>query len=236
MTNKLHDHGDHFIATPKAEPFLERMIFNNRALIVLIFVALTAFLGYNASQIKPDASFERLIPLKHEFIQNMLANRDDLENLGNYINIAVAAKDGDIFSEDYMETLKQITDEVFFLQGVDRAEVKSLWTPNIRWVEVTEQGFQGGTVIPDGYDGSEASLKLLRENILRSGEGRRLVADNFQSSIVYAPCLKLIRKPASRSITVPSLKNWKPRFVRNSWGKIPISPFISSASPKKWVI
>ncbi|MBK8969833.1 MAG: RND family transporter [Hahellaceae bacterium] len=191
MTNKLHDHGDHFLATPKAEPFLERLIFNNRALIILIFVALTGFLGYNASQIKPDASFERLIPLKHEFIQNMLANRDDLENLGNYINIAVAAKDGDIFSEDYMETLKQITDEVIFLRGVDRAEVKSLWTPNIRWVEVTEEGFQGGTVIPDGYDGSEDSLKLLRENILRSGDGRRLVADNFQSSIVYAPLLEI---------------------------------------------
>jgi predicted RND superfamily exporter protein len=90
MSNKLHDHGDHFITTPKAEPFLERMILNNRALIILVFVLLTGFLGYQASQIRPDASFERLIPLKHEFIKNMMENRDDLENLGNYINIAVA--------------------------------------------------------------------------------------------------------------------------------------------------
>lgn len=190
MSNKLHDHGDHFITTPKAEPFLERVIFNNRLIILILFMGITAFLGYQMTQIKPDASFERLIPLKHEFIQNMMENRDDLENLGNYINIAVAVKDGDVFNEEYMETLKQITDEVFFLAGVDRAGVKSLWTPNVRWVEVTEQGFQGGTVIPDGYDGSANSLAKLRQNVLRSGDGIRLMADNFQSTLIYAPLME----------------------------------------------
>ncbi len=190
MANKLHDHGDHFITTPKAEPFLERVIFNNRLIILILFMGITAFLGYQMTQIKPDASFERLIPLKHEFIQNMMENRDDLENLGNYINIAVAVKDGDVFNEEYMETLKQITDEVFFLAGVDRAGVKSLWTPNVRWVEVTEQGFQGGTVIPDGYDGSANSLAKLRQNVLRSGDGIRLMADNFQSTLIYAPLME----------------------------------------------
>jgi predicted RND superfamily exporter protein len=54
-------------------------------------------------------------------------------------------------------------------------------------VEVTEQGFQGGTVIPDNYDGSSKSLDLLRQNILRSNEVGRLVSDNFQSTIVFAP-------------------------------------------------
>lgn len=190
MSNKHHDHGDHFITSPKAEPFLERIIFNNRPIILIAFLVLTVLLGWQASQMKPDASFERLIPLEHEFIRNMMENRDDLENLGNYVNIAVAVKEGDIYSEEYMETLRQITDDVFFLPGVDRAGVKSLWTPNVRWVEVTEEGFQGGTVIPDGYDGSEASLDALRENILRSGDGRRLIADNFQSTVIYAPLLE----------------------------------------------
>ena len=74
----------------------------------------------------------------------------------------VTLEEGDIFTAEYMETLKQITDEVFYLNGVDRSGLKSLWTSNVRWVEVTEQGFQGGTVIPDGYDGSRATLEQLR--------------------------------------------------------------------------
>ncbi|SFM14790.1 efflux RND transporter permease subunit [Marinobacter zhejiangensis] len=187
MSNPKHDKGEHYLTTPKAEPFLERLIFNNRAAILFGFLILTLFLGYNAVKIQPDASFERMIPLEHPYIVNMIENRDDLENLGNFVRIAVEAKDGDIFSKEYMETLKEITDEVFFLNGVDRAGLKSLWTANVRWVEVTEQGFQGGSVIPDGYDGSPASLEALRQNILRSNEVGRLVSDNFGSTVVYAP-------------------------------------------------
>ncbi len=90
-----------------------------------------------------------MIPLEHPYIVNMLDHRDDLDNLGNFVRIAVAVEEGDIFTAEYMETLKQITDEVFYLNGVDRSGLKTLWTSNVRWVEVTEQGFQGGTVIPD---------------------------------------------------------------------------------------
>lgn len=187
MSNPKHDKGEHYLTTPKAEPFLERLIFNNRAIILIAFFLLTLFLGYNAIKIQPDASFERMIPLEHPYIVNMLENRDDLQNLGNFVRIAVEVEEGDIFTKEYMETLKQITDEVFYLNGVDRSGLQSLWTSNVRWVEVTEQGFQGGTVIPDSYDGSDASLDQLRQNVLRSNEVGRLVADNFKSTIVFAP-------------------------------------------------
>jgi len=164
----------------------ERLIFSNRPVILALFALLTAFLAFNASQIRPDASFERLIPLEHPFIINMLDNREDLGNLGNSIRIAVSVKNGDIFNKAYMQTLSEITDELFYLPGVDRSAMKSLWTPNVRWIEVTEDGFRGGTVIPDGYDGSDVSLEGLRQNILKSGQVGRLVADDFKSTIVYA--------------------------------------------------
>ncbi|HEY5718183.1 MAG TPA: MMPL family transporter, partial [Motiliproteus sp.] len=83
--------------------------------------------------------------------------------------------------------LKKITDEVFFIPGVDRSALRSLWTPNVRWKEVTEEGFVGGPVIPDGYDGSAAALETLRLNVLRSGQVGSLVANDFHSSIIYAP-------------------------------------------------
>lgn len=177
--------------SPKAgtEPMIERLIFNNRAIILVLFVLLTGFLGYNAVKIQPDASFERLIPLEHPYIVNMLKHREELDNLGNFIRIAVENENGDIFNKEYMATLEKITDEVFYLNGVDRSGLKSLWTPNVRWQEVTEEGFQGGTVIPDGYDGSPDSLEQLRNNVLRSSEIGSLVADDFGSSIIFAPLL-----------------------------------------------
>lgn len=202
MSEQKHQHGDHYPRLSDAEPLLERVIFNNRALILGVFLFVAFFLGYHAVKIEPDASFERMIPLEHPYIVNMLEHRNDLENLGNFVRIAVEVEEGDIFTKEYMESLKQITDEVFYLSGVDRSGLKSLWTSNVRWVEVTEQGFQGGTVIPDNYDGSRDSLEQLRQNVLRSNEVGRLVSDNFQSTIVYAPLYEKTRKPASHSTMV----------------------------------
>ena len=71
----------------KQSSFLEAALFKVRPIIILVFFLLTAFFAYHAKNVSLTTDFFKMIPLKHEFIQNMLANRDDLENLGNYINI-----------------------------------------------------------------------------------------------------------------------------------------------------
>ncbi|UJJ31421.1 efflux RND transporter permease subunit [Halopseudomonas maritima] len=179
-------------------PFVERLIFNNRIVVLLLFSLLTLFFGYQAAQVKPDTSFEKMIPLKHPYIANMIEHQNDLPNLGNTIRIAVAIKDGDIFSTEYMETLKRINDEVFFLPGVDRSNLRSLWTPNVRWTEVTEYGFDGGPVANRPAYLSEADLDELRENVLKSGEIGRLVANNFKSTIIDIPLQEAYPNPENQ--------------------------------------
>ncbi len=139
-----------------------------------------------------------MIPLKHPYIANMIEHQNDLPNLGNTIRIAVAIKDGDIFSTEYMETLKRINDEVFFLPGVDRSNLRSLWTPNVRWTEVTEYGFDGGPVANRPAYLSEADLDELRENVLKSGEIGRLVANNFKSTIIDIPLQEAYPNPENQ--------------------------------------
>ncbi|MBU5221532.1 hypothetical protein KQH89_03435, partial [Vibrio cholerae] len=80
--------------------------------------------------------------------EKMMEHRNDLANLGNTVRISLQPKHGDIFTKKYMETLRQIHDEVFYISGVDRSGLKSLWSPSVRWTEVTEEGFAGGEVIP----------------------------------------------------------------------------------------
>ena len=164
----------------------ERIIFNARPFLLVLFVLATAFLGYQASNIKPDTSFLKMIPANHPFVQNMVENLDNLGAAGTPIQIAVEHTEGDIFDAEYMETLKSISDEVFYLPGVDRRSLESLFTPNVRWSEVTEEGFEGGPVLPNGYNGSAEKLEEFRTNVLRSGRVGSLVADNFNSSIVQA--------------------------------------------------
>jgi predicted RND superfamily exporter protein len=191
MSNLQHTQHQH----DEKATFLERLIFNNRPAVILICLVVSIFLFWQATLVRPSTSFEKMIPLAHPFIQNMMEHRNDLANLGNTVRISVEATDGDIFSKSYMETLRQINDEVFYIAGVDRSGLKSLWSPSVRWTEVTEEGFAGGEVIPQSYDGSDASLDKLRNNVLKSGQIGRLVANDFKSSIVDIPLLESYPDP-----------------------------------------
>lgn len=175
--------------------WLERLIFGHRPAVIALCLVASLVLLWQALSIRPATSFEKMMPLAHPFIVNMLEHRDDLAPLGNTVRIALQATDGDIFSASYMDTLRQLHDELFFLPGVDRAALKSLWSPSVRWTEVTEEGFAGGEVIPQRYDGTAASLEALRSNVLRSGLVGRLVANDFRSSIIEVPLLEAYPDP-----------------------------------------
>lgn len=171
----------------KLRPALGKAIFSVRRPLMVLFALVTIFFAWQMSHLKPDASFEKMIPVSHPYIANFLSSKDDLRGLGNSVRIIVETKEGDIFTREFQDLLKQITDEAFYLNGVDRSALQSLWTPNVRWQEVTEEGFVGGAVIPDDYDGSERTLAKLRENTLKSGQIGRLVANDFRSAIIVAP-------------------------------------------------
>ncbi|MCP4595922.1 MMPL family transporter [Neptuniibacter sp.] len=170
-----------------SEKVAERFLYGHRKLVLVLFLLITALLTWQASNIRPDASFVKMIPAEHPYVENYIRYKDDLAGLGNSIRVVVAAKEGDIFTREFQDTLKQVSDELFFIPGVDRSALKSIWTPNVRWTEVTEEGFVGGPVIPAKYDGSEASLEQVRINILRSGQVGILVGNDFRSAMVQVP-------------------------------------------------
>jgi predicted RND superfamily exporter protein len=169
---------------------LERIVFNNRLAMVTVCALVTLALGYfAATKLVLNASFEKMIPQSQPYIKNYLTYQKDLRGLGNAVRVVVENTDGDIFDPKYLEALKQINDELILTPGVDRAWVKSLWMPGVRWTEITEEGFRGGPVMPDNYDGSPGSVEQLKQNIARSGIVGSLVANNFKSSMMFVPLL-----------------------------------------------
>jgi uncharacterized protein len=182
---------------------VSRGLFSARPAILFVFVLATLFMAYQASRISVNTDVRKMVPLQHPYIQNFLEHQNDVD-LGNDIRLIVAdIRNDDIFNEEYMEVLRAVTDDVFALEGVDPSKISSLWTADVRWNEVTEEGFQGGEVIPDAYDGSDASLEQLRTNVLRSGQVGRLVADDFRSSIVHANLLDVLADDAG--VDIPTL-------------------------------
>ncbi len=113
---------------------LERIVFNHRGIMLAVCAILTLVLGYAAAtKLVLNASFDKMIPQGQAYIKNYLAYQKDLRGLGNSLRIVVENTDGNIFDQPITEALKQINDELVVMPGVDRAWVKSLWMPGVRW-------------------------------------------------------------------------------------------------------
>ena len=168
---------------------VERLVFNHRWAVLLFCLLASVLLGVRSTQLQFSASFEKMIPTGHPYIVNYLAHKDDLTGLGNTVRIAVETSHGTVFDAGFLETLRRINDDVFLLTGVDRPYMKSLWMPSVRWIAVTEEGFDGGPVIPETYNGSGPSLDQVRTNVERSGEIGQLVAANYRSTVILVPLL-----------------------------------------------
>jgi predicted RND superfamily exporter protein len=166
--------------------------------VLILFLLATLFFGYQAALLRPDASFQKMVPTFHPYVANYFNYENELRPLGNVIRIAVVNTKGDIYSKEYLEVLKKVTDEVFYIPGVDRGTMKSLWTPNVMWTEVTEEGLQAGPVVSQGFDGSPDALKQLRTNVARSGTIGSLVGNDHRSAIVLAPLLEVDPQTGAR--------------------------------------
>ena len=167
-----------------------RLIFDHRKAWLAVFSLLTLLFIASASRLVVDAGFNKMVPLKHEYMK-VYREYEKVFGSANRVAIAIVQKDGDIYDKQFMAKLKGLTDDVFLLNGVDRPSVKSLFTPNTRFIEVIEEGFAGGNVIPATFQGSDADLAKVRENVNKSTEVGRSVASDFTGALVSASLLEI---------------------------------------------
>ena len=169
---------------------LGALLFSRRRGFLALFVVMTLLLAASASRLQVDAGFEKMIPLEHEYMQTFIEYRNTFGG-ANRVLVALRQHEGDIYNPQFMEKLRAATDEVFFIPGVDRATVTSLFTPNVRFIEVVEDGFAGGNVIPAEFEATPEDLETVRENVLKSGRVGRLVANDHRAAMITAELLEI---------------------------------------------
>ena len=163
----------------------DRLMQHRRALLAL-FALITLGLGYSATQVRLDPGFNKQIPVRHEYMLNFL----DFSRVftgANRLLVNVHWKgEGDIYNPEFLQVLQQVTDDVFFISGVSRPSVTSLFTPNVRYIEITEEGYVGDLVVPPQYAGTPEDLQKVRSNAARAGQVGRLLANDQRSALVRA--------------------------------------------------
>jgi predicted RND superfamily exporter protein len=167
-------------------------VFGHRRLILGVFAIATLAMVFLALQLRVDAGFKKQIPLGHEYMQTFLDYEAEFGG-ANRVLVAVMARDGNMFTLPFMQVMEKVTNEVIAIPAVDDARVRSIFTPNVRFVEIVEDGFAGGNVIParfapnaPGFVATPDDFETIRANIVKAGIVGRLVARDFSGAMVMA--------------------------------------------------
>ncbi len=168
-----------------------RLLIIGRKPLGFLFILITIMLGFSAVNTRFDPGFNKLIPLKHDYMQAFLQHSSEFTGANRVMVSLEWQGEGDIYNAEFMDKLRQATDEVFFTPGINRTTVRSLFTPEVRYIEVTEYGFTGGVVIPSKFTANAEGLAQVKSNVYKSGQIGNLVSNDLKSAMVQAELLEL---------------------------------------------
>ncbi|MCQ8876844.1 MMPL family transporter [Pseudoalteromonas shioyasakiensis] len=169
--------------------FLEKAVFRHRLVMIIAFVLITCVLAFKATQIQLDASFNKNIPLNHDYMKVYLKHEKQFGG-ANSILISVCDDSGNIFNPEFFTQLKAVHDQLYFIPGVNRPLVNSIFSPSARFVEVVEDGFAGGPIIPANFKADNQGLAVVKENIEKAKVVGRMIASDYSCAMVSAQLLE----------------------------------------------
>jgi predicted RND superfamily exporter protein len=157
-----------------------------RRTLAVIFAAMTIAFGVSATRVQLDPGFLKLIPIKHEYMRTMMDYMKDFSGANTLLVNLRWKGEGDIYNKEFMDAMQLATDDVFFIPGVNRTKVSSIFTPNTYYIEITEYGFNGEPVVPARYSGAPEELAEIRKNVGLSGQIGLIVANDQKGALVRA--------------------------------------------------
>jgi predicted RND superfamily exporter protein len=126
-----------------------------------------------------------MIPQGHPFIKSYLPFKEIFGG-GNRLKVAVSRRDGTILTKEFLLKLREVTEDVMFTRGIDRLKVRSLVSPETRFVRITEEGFDRGPVVPHNIPEDGEELAKIGDIITAARLKGRLVSMDMKSALITA--------------------------------------------------
>lgn len=153
---------------------------------ILILVAITTLiLGYQGVNQRLSPGFDKGLPLSHPYMATYLDFRAEFGG-ANRITVFIENKRGDMFNPEFFQVLDKVTAEVLVMEGIDARTVTSLFTPNVNYVAVSEEGFTGSRIVPANFSPTLEDIERVKSNLFKSSEIGKTVATDLSGALVVA--------------------------------------------------
>ncbi|MAV31688.1 MAG: multidrug RND transporter [Cycloclasticus sp.] len=174
----------------KISDFMADALLKHRLLFLVIGLLITVFLGYQGLNQKLSPGFDKAIPLSHPYMQTFTKYRNEFGG-ANRITIFVENKNEDMFTAKFLTTLEKITSEVLVMDGVDARTVTSLFTPNVNYVAVSEEGFTGSRIVAADFIATPERIEEVKSNLYKSSEIGKTVAKDLSGALIIADLIEI---------------------------------------------
>ena len=198
----------------------ENLLFGHRPVILGILLVVTLVTAWRAGSIELDVGFEKQLPTAHPFIETFFEFREELPG-PNGIIVAVEPPSGNIWEEEFLSTLYRVTDELFYVPGVFRSSVTSLWTPNTRVLEIDEEGIHAHDLIPGTITAQELNPELIeaiREDAQNAGLIGRLTSYDSSAALIRLELMEvdpITQEPLDYVATAHRLEAIRAQFEKD---------------------
>src|SRR5215467_811492 len=163
-----------------------RTILRFRAPVGAILLSITIFMIYASSRVQVGTRFVNFFPSYHSYV---LLNEKYQRSFGGAETLAIMlrVKQGDIFNPTTLKKIKELTQAMDALPGVNHEEVFSLASFRVSYVKA-----ESGALITKPYmfpdvPKDQAGIDKLKGNVSAHTDAlRQLVSGDFKSAMVTA--------------------------------------------------
>jgi len=162
------------------------LVMRHRKAVGLALLFLTAFFAYEMRHIRMATYADDLVPKGHPYIA---VDKDFRELFGgaNIVLIAVTVKEGDIFTTATLQKIKNITEKLLYIPGVNNNSITSLASRKLKDIRSSAWGMKVQPLMYPNVPQSPQELEQLKRAVYTSDMLLgKLVSQDGKSTLIMA--------------------------------------------------
>ena len=153
--------------TFKALARLIDLILQHRVPVVSAILGFTCVMAYLAGQIEVKTVFSDLLPRNHPYVE---VNNQFKQTFGgsNMVSIMLEVEQGDVFNPTVLAKVRQVTQALQKVEGVDTYQIASLASKKMKEVRASTEGIESKPLMWPGLPKDAGEIAVLREAVLNN--------------------------------------------------------------------
>jgi predicted RND superfamily exporter protein len=182
---------------------LSDFIIEKRISILVIITLISLFFLYQLKGLEVYTKYADLLPQGHEYIKVHNKIRSQFGG-ANTVTMILQVREGDIFNQTTLQKIKDITEELYLIPGVDRFKILSIAVNHMVDIKLTSGGYDFVPLMFPDVPKTEEEIEKLREMVYGGffygsfvwfdSKKTLLTVDFFEDEIDYTVVFKELRR------------------------------------------